>query len=196
LEDLEQLGAELVSQEATHALLLSLEMQPSLLEEIKSHQKEDAKPQRIKQNLERGKFSGFVVDEDGTLRFQNRLCVPDHSDLKERILAEAHNTRYSIHPGGTEMHRDLKHYFWWDNMKREIAEYVYWCLTCQRVKAEHQRPMGELRPLEIPTWKWDSISMDFIMGLPLSASRKNAIWTIVDRLTKSTHFLPIHDTWA
>ena len=81
-------------------------------------------------------------------------------------------------------------------MKREIAEYVDQCLTCQKVKAEHQRPMGELRPLEIPTWKWDSISMDFIMGLPLSLSRKNAIWTIVDRLTKSAHFLPIHDTWG
>ena len=104
LEDLEQLGAELVSQEATHALLLSLEMQPSLLEEIKSHQEEDAKLQRIKQNLERGKFPGFVVDEDGTLRFQNRLCVPDNSELKEKILAEAHNTRYSIHQGRTKIY--------------------------------------------------------------------------------------------
>jgi len=71
LEDLERLGVELVSQETTHALLFSLEMQPSLLEEIKSHQEEDAKLQRIKQNLERRKFMGFVVDEDGTLRFQN-----------------------------------------------------------------------------------------------------------------------------
>jgi len=70
------------------------------------------------------------------------------------------------------MYRDLKQHFWWNNMKREIAEYVDRCLTCQKAKAEHQRPVGELRPLEIPTWKWDSISMDFIMGLPLSASKK------------------------
>jgi len=196
LEDLKHLGIELVSQESTHALLFSLEMQPSLLEEIKSHQEEDVKLQRVKQNLERRKFSGFVVDENGTLRFQNRLCVPDNSELKEKILAEAHSTRYSVHPGGTKMYRDLKQYFWWDNMKREIAEYVDRCLTCQKVKAEHQRPVGELRPLEILTWKWDSISMDFIMGLPLLASKKNAIWTIVDRLTKSAHFLPIHDIWG
>ena len=94
------------------------------------------------------------------------------------------------------MYRDLEQYFRWDNKKRQIAEYVDRRLTCQRVKAEHQRPVGEPRPLEIPTWKWDSISMDFIMGLPLSASKKNAIWTIVDRLTKSAHFLPIHDTWG
>jgi len=109
-------------------------------------------------------------------------------------LEEAHNTRYSVHPGGTKMYRDLRQYFWWNNMKKDVAEYVDKCLTCQKVKAEHQRPVGELRPLEIPTWKWDSISMDFVMGLPLSASKKNAIWVVVDRLTKSAHFLPIKDT--
>ena len=65
------------------------------------------------------------------------------------------------------MYRDLKQYFWWDNMKREIAEYVDWCLTCQRIKAEHQQLVGELRPLEILTWKWDFVSMDFIIRLPL-----------------------------
>ena len=81
-------------------------------------------------------------------------------------------------------------------MKKEVAEYVGKCLTYQKVKAEHQCPVGELRPLEIPTWKWDSISMDFIMGLRLSASKKNAIWVIIDQLTKSAHFLPIKDTWG
>ena len=81
-------------------------------------------------------------------------------------------------------------------MKREIAEYVDMCLTCQKVKVEHQRPIRELRLLKVPTWKWDSIYMDFIMELPLPASKKNAIWVIVDRLTKSAHFLPICDTWG
>jgi len=79
-------------------------------------------------------------------------------------------------------------------MKKEVAEYVHKCMTYQKVKVEHQRPMGELRPLEIPTWKWDSISMDFVMGLPLSTSKRNAIWVIVDWLTKSAHFPPIKDT--
>jgi len=81
-------------------------------------------------------------------------------------------------------------------MKRDITDYVKKCLTCQKIKDEHQRPTGELRPLEVPTWKWDSISMDFVMGLPLMTSRKNSIWVIVDRLTKSTHFVPIHDSWT
>jgi len=79
-------------------------------------------------------------------------------------------------------------------MKKEVAKYVDKCLTCQKVKAKHQRPMDELRPQEISTWKWDSISTDFVMGLPLSAPKMNAIWVIVNRLIKSAHFLPIKDT--
>ena len=79
-------------------------------------------------------------------------------------------------------------------MKKKVTEYVDKCLTCQKVKAEHQHPVGELRSLEIPTWKWDSIPMEFVVGLPLFFSKKNAIWVIVDRLTKSAHFFPINDT--
>jgi len=94
------------------------------------------------------------------------------------------------------MYRDLRQYFLWNNIKSEVAEYVDKCLTCQKVKAEHQHPIGELQPLEIPTWKWDSISTDFVMGLPLSASKKNAIWVIVDRLAKSAPFLLIRNSWG
>ena len=136
------------------------------------NQESDPELQRIKQNLEKGKSPGFVVHEDGTLRFQNRLCVPKNGELRKQILEEAHNTRYSVHPGGTKMYRDLRQYFWWNNMKKDVEEYVDRCLICQKVKAEHQRPVGELRPLEIPTWKWDSISMDFVMGLPISTSKR------------------------
>jgi len=120
------------------------------------------------------------MHEDGTLWFQNRLYVPKNDGLRKQILEEAHNTCYSVYPRGTKMYRDLRQYFWWNNMKKDITKYVDKCLTCQKVKAEHQRPVGELRPLEIPTWKWDSISMGFVMGLPLSASKKNAICVIVD----------------
>jgi len=81
-------------------------------------------------------------------------------------------------------------------MKNEITKYVDKCLIYQRVKTEYQHSVGELRPLEIPTWKWDSVLMDFVIGLPLSASKKNAMWVIVGHLTKSTHFLPIQDTWG
>nr|KYP50632.1 Retrotransposable element Tf2 [Cajanus cajan] len=80
-------------------------------------------------------------------------------------------------------------------MKRDIAEYVAACLTCQKAKVEHQKPSGLMQQIEIPEWKWDSIAMDFIMGLPSSARNSNAIWVIVDRLTKGAHFLPVTIKW-
>jgi len=76
-------------------------------------------------------------------------------------------------------------------MKREIAAFVSRCMTCQLVKAEHQRPPGLLQPLEIPEWKWEHITMDFISGLPRTRKGNNSIWVIVDRLTKSAHFIPM-----
>jgi len=85
------------------------------------------------------------------LRFQNRLCVPNKEELKRRILEEVHNTRYSVHPEGTKMYRDLRQSFWWEDVKREIVEYVDKYLTYQKMKAEYQRVVGALRPLEIPT---------------------------------------------
>lgn len=89
------------------------------------------------------------------------------------------------------MYRDLRESFWWNGMKREIAKFVEQCLTCQQVKAEHQRPAGLLQPLQIPEWKWEHISMDFVTGLPRTVSGQDAIWVIVDRLTKTAHFVPI-----
>ena len=81
-------------------------------------------------------------------------------------------------------------------MKRDVAEYVSRCLTCQQVKAEHQRPGGLLQPLSIPVWKWDQISMNFVTGLPRSRYGHDSIWVIVDRLTKSAHFLPVLKTYS
>src|SRR3954466_617004 len=77
-------------------------------------------------------------------------------------------------------------------MKRDIAKYVSECHTCQRVKAEHQSLAGPLQPLEIPEWKWEEIGMDFITGFPMTPKRKDMIWVIVDRLTKSAHFIPVN----
>jgi len=94
------------------------------------------------------------------------------------------------------MYRDLKENYWWPDMKREIAEWVNKCYTCQRVKAEHQRPSGLLQPLEIAEWKWEHIAMDFIVGLPRTRANHDAIWVIVDRLTKSAHFLPINERFS
>ena len=76
-------------------------------------------------------------------------------------------------------------------MKKDVADFVARYLTCQQVKAEHQAPSGMLQPLTIPEWKWENITMDFMMGLPRTLKGYNAVWVIVDRLTKSAHFLPI-----
>ena len=79
-------------------------------------------------------------------------------------------------------------------MKREIAKYISECDTCQRVKASHLKVADTLQPLPIPTWKWEDICMDFIVGLPNSSQHHDSIWVIVDRLTKIAHFLPVHTT--
>jgi hypothetical protein len=118
--------------------------------------------------------------------------VPDIPEIKGLILKEAHETPYSIHPESTKMYMDLKELFWWNNMKRDIAKYVAECHTCQSVKAEHQSPAGLLQPLDIPEWKWEEIGMDFITSLPLTKKHKDMIWVIVDRLTKSAHFLAVN----
>nr|GEY96775.1 reverse transcriptase domain-containing protein [Tanacetum cinerariifolium] len=91
------------------------------------------------------------------------------------------------------MYQDVKKLYWWPNMKADIATYVSKCLTCARVKVEHQRPSGFLVQPAIPKWKWDNITMDFITKLPKSSQGFDTIWVIVDRLTKSAHFLPIRE---
>ncbi|KAK2410684.1 hypothetical protein QL285_046035 [Trifolium repens] len=136
----------------------------------------------------------FKVGSDNILRCRGRVCVPKAMDLRNTILGEAHKSKLSMHPGATKMYQDLRHDFWWPGMKRDVAEYVASCLTCQKAKIEHQRPAGMLQSLDIPEWKWDSISMDFITGLPKTRRKHDSIWVIVDRLTKSAHFLPVRIT--
>ncbi|MCF7184032.1 hypothetical protein L3H42_11075 [Corynebacterium sp. MC-13] len=113
-------------------------------------------------------MKGFELAQNGVLYCQNRLCVPDTSGLRKRIMEEAHHSRYSIHPGSTKMYHDLKGMFWWGGMKKDLAEFVAQCPNCQQVKVEHQKLGGYMQCIEIPTWKWDMINMDFVTGLPRS----------------------------
>jgi hypothetical protein len=112
------------------------------------------------------KTSDFSADSQGTLWLGKKICAPNLKPFKELILKEAHDLAYSIHLGSTKMKKDLKTRYWWYGMKRDVMEYVAQCDTCQRVKAEHQRPAGLLQPLKILEWKWEEIGMDFIVGLP------------------------------
>ncbi|GJS96303.1 putative reverse transcriptase domain-containing protein [Tanacetum coccineum] len=120
--------------------------------------------------------------------------LPCYGDLRTVIMHESHKSKYSIHPGSDKMYQDMKKLYWWPNMKANIATYVSKCLTCAKVKAEHQRPSGLLVQPEIPQWKWDNITMDFVMKLPKSSQGYDTIWVIVDRLTKSAIFMPMRET--
>jgi hypothetical protein len=166
-----------------HTSSASFEAEPTLEAEIRQRQKEDKKLQEIRELLKIGKAPHFREDDQGTLWYKGRICVLDVKVLRKLILSEAHDTAYSIHPGSTKMYYDLKERFWWYGMKRSVAEYVAICDTCQRVKAEHQRPTGLLQPLKILEWKWEEITMEFIVGLPRTQKGYNSIWVVVDRLT-------------
>ncbi|GJT20972.1 putative reverse transcriptase domain-containing protein [Tanacetum coccineum] len=131
---------------------------------------------------------------DGTLCFNGRSWLACYGDLRTVIMHESHKSKYSIHPGSDKMYQDMKKLYWWPNMKADIATYVSKCLTCAKVKAEHQRPSGLLVQPEIPQWKWDNITMDFVIKLPKSSQGYDTIWVIVDRLTKSAIFVPMRET--
>jgi hypothetical protein len=106
-------------------------------------------------------------------------------------MDEAHLSKLFIHLGSSKMYQELRPCYWWTKMKKEIAAYVARCDTCCRVKAIHMKPASLLQSLSVPSWKWDNISMDFIRGLPTTQKGHDAIWVIVDHLTKSAHFLPV-----
>ena len=96
------------------------------------------------------KESKFMNDATGLIKFKGRMCIPQSFELRTSVLEETHKSCLSFHHGMTKMCQDLKRCFWWCGMKRDMAEYVSKCLTCQKAKVEHQRPSGMLKPLEIP----------------------------------------------
>ncbi|XP_050877515.1 uncharacterized protein LOC127081286 [Lathyrus oleraceus] len=168
-----------------------LKLTSGVLDEIQEGQKSDLVLVDRLTLINQGKCGDFQIDENDIMRCHDRFCVPDVSDLRKRILGEGHRCGLSIHLGATKMYQDLRKLFWWPGMKKEIAEFVYSCLICQKSKIEHQKPSGLLQPLSIPEWKWDSIFMDFISSLPRTLSNCESIWVIMDRLMKSAHFIPI-----
>ncbi|GJQ98470.1 putative reverse transcriptase domain-containing protein [Tanacetum coccineum] len=112
---------------------------------------------------------------NGTLCLNNRSWLPRYSDLRTLIMHESHKSKYSVHPGSDKMYQDIKQLYWWRNMKADIATYVSKCLTCLKVKAEHQKPSGLLVQPAIPQWKWDNITMDFVTKLPRTQSGNDTI---------------------
>jgi len=168
-----------------------LKLTSNILEEIKVGQKEDLELVDRVVLVNQGQGADFRLDHNGVLMIRDRVCVPDVPELKKRILDEGHRSSLRIHPGAMKMYQDLKRLFWWPGMKKDIAEFVYACLVCQKLKIEHQKPSSLMQPLFVPEWKWDNISMDFVGSLPKTVKGFDSIWVVVDRLTKSMHFIPI-----
>ncbi|KAM0058195.1 putative nucleotidyltransferase, Ribonuclease H [Helianthus debilis subsp. tardiflorus] len=172
----------------------SIELKNNLNERLLAAQKDAM----LEDNLPNEKLGATVEQltpgKDGMLRMNGRIWVPIQGGLRDIILQEAHNSKYSVHPGGDKMYHDLKANYWWIGLKKSIATHVAKCLTCAQIKAEHQKPSGLLQQPELPTWKWEMVTMDFITKLPKTRHGNDTIWVIVDRLTKSAHFLPIKET--
>jgi hypothetical protein len=185
--ELEKLNIEIVQQ----GQLTNVIVESTIKDQIVSAQRKNSEIAHIKEKVRTGQQTDFSIDDADVLWFKNRLVVPKVPELRQLILDEAHSTRFSIHPGSNKIYQDLKQRFWWTKMKIEIAKYVARCDTCHRVKVEHLKPAGILQPLPIPSWKWEDISMDFITGLLKTSRGFDSIWVIVDRLTKSAHFVPM-----
>ncbi|KAJ9556410.1 hypothetical protein OSB04_011024 [Centaurea solstitialis] len=192
--------ADALSRKTAHTSLrishLKMAVTTSFLDLVRRAQEEAS--QNANQNKERvrGQLPLMVRDSRGLLTRHARVWVPHAGGARQTLLEEAHKSRFSIHPGATKMYRDLRTDYWWPGMKREVARYVESCLTCLKVKAEHQRPHGKMQPLEIPEWKWENLTMDLITKLPKTPRKFDAIWVIVDRLTKSAHFLAIRESFT
>ncbi|GJX10069.1 putative reverse transcriptase domain-containing protein [Tanacetum coccineum] len=167
----------------------------NLPEQIRNAQVEACKEENIGAEGFRGEGEPFEVRSDGTKCLKGRVWLPLFGGLRGLIMLESHKSKYSIHPGSDKMYHDLRKLYWWPNMKADIATYVSKCLTCAKVKAEHQKPSGLLQQPEIPVWKWERITMDFITKLPRTPSGYDSIWVIVDRLTKSAHFIPMNEKY-
>ncbi|GJR57738.1 putative reverse transcriptase domain-containing protein [Tanacetum coccineum] len=175
---------------------MAMTIQTGMKEKIQAAQSEAFKQENILAESLHGLDQQMEKKEGESLYFMDRIWVPLVGGVRTVIMDEAHKSKYSVHPGADKMYHDLRDMYWWPGMKRDIATYVSKCLTCSKVKAEHQRPSGLLQQPEIPEWKWDKITMDFITKLPRSKNGHDTIWVIVDRLTKSAHFLAIREDYS
>ena len=195
LVELRSMGVSLETVESG-TLVAAFHVRPVLVDRVRDLQAQDPYLMKLRSKIEAGQQSNFTLRGDGTLVLGQRLSVPGVIELKKEIMEEAHSSAYVMHPGSTKMYRTLKDHYWWRGMKREIAEFVSKCLTCQQIKIEHQKPVGLLHPLSIPEWKWERITMDFVTELPKTQRGHDTIWVIVDRLTKSTHFIATNNTYS
>ncbi|GJR14129.1 putative reverse transcriptase domain-containing protein [Tanacetum coccineum] len=165
---------------------MSMTLQSSIKDRILAAQKEASDELT---EMQRGMDKLMKRRSDGTLYYLDQIWVPLKGDVRTLIMDEAHKSKYFVHPRADKMYYDLRDMYWWPGMKKDIVVYVSRCLTCLKVKTEHQRPFGLLQQPEIPEWKCEGIVMDFVTKLPRTSSGHDTIWVVMDRLTK--HGVPI-----
>ncbi|XP_017628580.1 uncharacterized protein LOC108471480 [Gossypium arboreum] len=153
------------------SLLVELQFKPVWIEQIKSKQLEDESLGLQFRQIENGNAVDFGLNIEGVLFFKGRICVPKDVELRHTLLREMHSSPYAMHLGGNKMYRDLHEIYWWPGLKHEIIDCARKCLTCQQ--------------------KWKRVTIDFVIGLPLTPSKKDSVWFIVDRLTKTAQFIPV-----
>ena len=137
----------------TGTLLASFYVRHLLVDQIKKGQKQVSEMIKLRAEIEGGKKPEFEIRDDGVIVRGSQMCVPEIDELKREIIEEAHSSAYAMHPGSTKMYNTLREHYWWKGMKKEFSDFVSRCLTCQQVKAEHQKPVGKIQPLPIPVWK-------------------------------------------
>ncbi|GJU94265.1 putative reverse transcriptase domain-containing protein [Tanacetum coccineum] len=150
------------------ALVMTIDL--NLPSQIVNVQAKAMKEENVSKENLRGMNKEFETRPDGTICIKKRSWLPCLGGLRGLIMHDSHKSKYSILPGSDKMYHDLKKLYWWPNMKVDIATYVGKCLTCEKIKAEYQKPSDLLVQPEIPQWKWKKITMDFVTKLPKTSS--------------------------
>lgn len=135
------------------------------------------------------KFKSFEL-KDEVLYYNGRVCIPKAGEYRLNIMNNLHDIPIAGHPGFQKTYMAVKRHYYWPGMKKDVKEYVERCLKCQVSKSEQVKSPGFLQPLSVPNLKFESVSMDFIVGLPKTRSNFDSIMVVVDRLTKIAHFIP------
>ncbi|XP_068307414.1 uncharacterized protein [Pyrus communis] len=194
--DLRSTGVSLEAEDQEVALLANFQVRPILINRALEAHMADEETQEIIQARNQGKRKDLrVCESDDMLMQESRMFVPNNLDLKKAILDEAYISIYAMHPGATKMYHTIRPFYYWPGMKRERAKYVSRCAVCQQIKAEKKKPFRLLQPLPVPEWKWENITMDFVYKLPRTHNGLDGIWVIVDRLTKSVHFILVREKY-
>jgi len=172
-----------------------------MLREIRQgNQKDDQEEPVAKAARELRQTSSKMVhsaewsEDNGVLQFRGKIYVPWNSDLRRQIVSLCHNTKVAGYPGRWKTLELVSRNYWWPQMSRYIGQYVSTCDLCLRTKPIRQAPVGKLHPLRILDSRWDTLSVDFVVELPLSSGH-NAVMTVVDSVSKWAHFIPTLSQW-